>query len=131
LIQAALDLSGTQGLAATSVRAVLCRAGLQDRSFGESFASMEELLAAVHDHLHDAEFPRAVAAMDPAAPPVEQVVEGDVIEHRVELSLFPNWVGTTVARSASIDGRVLTLTPVVPIVVNGMARGVVLEWERV
>jgi hypothetical protein len=34
---------------------------------------MEELLVAVHDEVHEAEFAAAVGAMDPAAPPVERL----------------------------------------------------------
>ena len=59
------------------------------------------------------------------------VVEGNIVEHRVELRLFPNGIGTTGARAASIDGRVVALTPVDPVVVKGVAEGVLLEWERV
>lgn len=73
LIDAALELFGTQGFQATSMRAVLRTAGLQDRYFAESFASMEELLVAVHDQLHEAEFAAAVGAMDSAAPPAERL----------------------------------------------------------
>ncbi|GAB2836799.1 TetR/AcrR family transcriptional regulator [Actinoallomurus bryophytorum] len=73
LIDTALELFGTQGYQATSMRALLRSAGLQDRYFTESFASMEELLVAVHDKVHDAEFAAAVGAMDPAAPPVERL----------------------------------------------------------
>jgi AcrR family transcriptional regulator len=73
LIEAALDLFGTQGFAATSARAVLRKAGLNDRYFSESFAGMEELLAAVHDDLHHATFPSTVEAMDPTLEPAEQM----------------------------------------------------------
>ncbi|MGI5229443.1 TetR/AcrR family transcriptional regulator [Actinoallomurus sp. CA-142502] len=73
LIDAALELFGSQGYQATSMRAVLRTAGLQDRYFAESFASMEELLVAVHDQLHEAEFVAAVGAMDPAAPQAERL----------------------------------------------------------
>ena len=73
LIDAALELFGTQGYQATSMRALLRTAGLQDRYFAESFASMEELLVAVHDEVHETEFAAAVGTMDPAAPPVERL----------------------------------------------------------
>lgn len=73
LIAAGFELFGTQGYGATSVRALLREAGLQDRYFAESFASMEELLAAVYDEAHDAAFGEIVGAMDPAAPPAEQL----------------------------------------------------------
>jgi AcrR family transcriptional regulator len=73
LVEAALDLFGTQGFAATSTRAVLRRAGLIDRYFAESFASMEELLVAVHDEIHEATFSVVMAAVDRTAEPTEQM----------------------------------------------------------
>ncbi|MFC9845771.1 TetR/AcrR family transcriptional regulator [Streptomyces sp. NPDC060223] len=73
LIEAALDLFGTQGFASTSTRAVLRRAGLIDRYFAESFPGMEELLAAVHDQIHEATFSAAMAAVDRTAEPTEQM----------------------------------------------------------
>jgi AcrR family transcriptional regulator len=73
LIEAALGLFSTQGYAATSVRAVLREANLKERYFAESFSSMEELLAAVHDEIHNASFPATMKAIDPAAEPAEQL----------------------------------------------------------
>ena len=48
LVQAGAALFGTQGLRATTVRSVCTEAGLTDRYFYESFASLEALLAAVY-----------------------------------------------------------------------------------
>lgn len=51
LVAAALDLFGTEGDAATSVRAVCRSAGLNARYFYESFVDRDELLGAVYDQL--------------------------------------------------------------------------------
>ena len=56
-------------------------------------------------------------------------VDGDTIEHRIELSLFPDWQGATQRRRAAmIDGR-LHLTARIE---EGtpQARTVSLVWER-
>jgi AcrR family transcriptional regulator len=49
LLEAAFDLLGTDGDAATTVRAVCARARLNPRYFYESFADRDELLLAVYD----------------------------------------------------------------------------------
>ena len=49
LIDAGYALFGEHGYAGTSIRAVLQRAGLRDRYFGESFADLDALLAAGQD----------------------------------------------------------------------------------
>jgi hypothetical protein len=54
---------------------------------------------------------------------------GSVI-HRVEASLFPNWIGTEQRRRASISGSRLTLeTPPLPYEGSMMTRALV--WERI
>jgi AcrR family transcriptional regulator len=73
LIDSARELFGTQGFAATSTRAVLRRAGLIDRYFAESFSGMEELLAAVHDQIHQATFAEVSVVVDRTAEPAEQM----------------------------------------------------------
>ena len=50
LVDAAFDLLGSEGDAATTVRAVCQRARLNPRYFYESFADRDELLVAVYDH---------------------------------------------------------------------------------
>lgn len=50
LVDAAFELLGTQGDAATTVRAVCQRARLNPRYFYESFADRDALLVAVYDH---------------------------------------------------------------------------------
>lgn len=53
LIEAGIQLFGTQGLRATTVRGVCAQAGLTDRYFYESFSSLEALLQAVYQALMD------------------------------------------------------------------------------
>ncbi|HET6963467.1 MAG TPA: TetR family transcriptional regulator [Acidimicrobiales bacterium] len=51
LIEAAVELLATEGLAGTTVRAVCARTGLHSRYFYESFTDMGTLLVAVYDRL--------------------------------------------------------------------------------
>jgi hypothetical protein len=58
-----------------------------------------------------------------------EVKEGRVI-HRIEVSLFPNWVGEDQERAYELDGDRLTLsTPLMP--VGGRMLSTHLIWERV
>jgi len=52
-IEAGVELFGTQGFRAATVRGVCAAAGLTDRYFYESFASLEALLAAVYCSVRD------------------------------------------------------------------------------
>lgn len=51
LLDAALDICGTEGWAATTMTAVCSRARLTERYFYESFADRDELLVAVFDRI--------------------------------------------------------------------------------
>lgn len=53
VMEAAYDLLGTQGWSATTVRAVVERAGLNPRYFYESFADLDDLVIAVYDDVVD------------------------------------------------------------------------------
>ena len=64
LIDAGVQLFGERGYAATSIRAVLSQSGLRDRYFGESFADLDSLLAAVYSRLIDEEVSGCTAAID-------------------------------------------------------------------
>jgi AcrR family transcriptional regulator len=64
LVDAGFELFGENGYAGTSIRAVLRQAGLRDRYFGESFADLDALLAAVYDQLIDDELTECRAAID-------------------------------------------------------------------
>ena len=71
LMAAALDLMGSEGWSATSVRAVCQRAGLSTRFFYESFPDLDELAVAVFDEELEKVTARvlsAVAAATAAAP---------------------------------------------------------------
>jgi AcrR family transcriptional regulator len=69
LIDAGFELFGEHGYAGTSIRAVLRQAGLRDRYFGESFADLDALLAAVYERLIDEELTACRAAIDAATGP--------------------------------------------------------------
>ena len=66
LIEAALDLAGTEGWQAASVRAVCARAKLTPRYFYESFESRDELLLALFDELAAEAAGRVLAAVTAA-----------------------------------------------------------------
>jgi AcrR family transcriptional regulator len=51
LLEAGLDLLGTEGWPGTTVRAICARAGLTERYFYEAFADREALLVAVFDRI--------------------------------------------------------------------------------
>jgi AcrR family transcriptional regulator len=72
LVEAALDLLGTHGAAATTMTAVCARAGLTERYFYESFRDRDGLLMAVFDacllEMDEAMF----VALDASPPDLEQ-----------------------------------------------------------
>lgn len=55
---------------------------------------------------------------------------GDTVVHRVELSLFPNWIGVEQERLVEVVGDRLTLSTQ-PILLGGVPRTAHLIWERV
>ena len=65
LLDAGLDLLGTDGWSATTVRAVCASARLTPRYFYESFADLDALLLAVFDEVTDEVAVRALAAVTP------------------------------------------------------------------
>jgi AcrR family transcriptional regulator len=64
LIDAGYELFGERGYAGTSIRSVLQQSGLRDRYFGESFADLDSLLAAVYARLIDEEISAGRAAIE-------------------------------------------------------------------
>lgn len=58
-------------------------------------------------------------------------IHGDTVQHHVETSLFPNWVGTVQQRRWEVDetGQRLTLSSP-PVMLGGVARIHRLTWER-
>jgi hypothetical protein len=59
-----------------------------------------------------------------------RVDENSVVWHDAEVSLFPNWVGTTVSRSAILKGGQLELTTVKPVLFGDEYLNAVVLWER-
>lgn len=53
LVDAGMELFGTVGFSGTSIRSVLRESGLAERYFYESFDSLEGLLVAVHERIHE------------------------------------------------------------------------------
>ena len=54
----------------------------------------------------------------------------NTVIHHVEMSLFPNWVGTQQERRLGLSGDRLTLSTA-PLLLNGRHRTAHLIWERV
>ncbi|GAA3562158.1 TetR/AcrR family transcriptional regulator [Amycolatopsis ultiminotia] len=69
LVDAGLDLLGTDGSAAVSVRAVCRRAKLTERYFYESFTDREDLVAAIYEHVGEQARQVLVDAVCDAADP--------------------------------------------------------------
>lgn len=57
-------------------------------------------------------------------------VDGDVVTHHPEESLFPNWADEHIPRRARIEGDVLRLELLEPIHRDGRARTGTLRWHR-
>jgi hypothetical protein len=55
---------------------------------------------------------------------------GDTVVHRVELSLFPNWVGSDQERLVELRGNRLRLSTH-PVLLGGVQQTAHLIWERV
>jgi lipocalin-like protein len=55
---------------------------------------------------------------------------GDQVVHHVELSLFPNWVGSDQERAVELSGDRLTLSAS-PLLLGGKRQVPRLVWERV
>ncbi|MBD0323109.1 MAG: TetR/AcrR family transcriptional regulator [Aldersonia sp.] len=66
LLDAGLDIIGTQGWAATTVRGVCEQARVGPRFFYESFTDLDALAAAVHDEILQSALGRALEAVDAA-----------------------------------------------------------------
>jgi AcrR family transcriptional regulator len=82
LLDAGLELFGTQGYAGSSIRAVSAAASLNSRYFYESFSSREDLLYHVYQ--------RAVA--DVAAAVLEATAQADTVEAQARAGLQASWL---------------------------------------
>jgi AcrR family transcriptional regulator len=76
LMEAGLELFGTDGYAGTSIRAVSATAGLNTRYFYESFASREDLLYHVYAQIIREVAEAVVAVTESASDTEEQAHEG-------------------------------------------------------
>ncbi|HTK60841.1 MAG TPA: TetR/AcrR family transcriptional regulator [Pseudonocardia sp.] len=76
LLDAALEIVGTQGWSAGTLRGICEQAKVGPRFFYESFADTDELLGALHDELLDTALGEALGAM--AGAPVELRVRTEV-----------------------------------------------------
>jgi len=81
LLDAGLELFGTQGYASSSIRAVSAAAGLNSRYFYESFSSREELLFEVYQ--------RAVAEVATAV--IEATAREENVEDQARAGLEASW----------------------------------------
>lgn len=78
LLEAGLELLGTQGWAGTTVRGVCAQAGLNDRYFYESFPDLDTLLVAVFDDLTERGQAAILAATNAVAPELRLRVDAAV-----------------------------------------------------
>lgn len=92
LIQAGIELFGTVGFGATSIRAVLRESGLAERYFYESFDSLEALLVAVHEHIHVEVAQRTQAATEAAGTDVEARARAGLRAWVDTITTDPRWV---------------------------------------
>ncbi len=56
-------------------------------------------------------------------------VREDIVVHRVEVSLFPNWIGSTQERYYEFTGEHLSLSTA-PLLLDGREQRAFLVWER-
>ena len=99
LVAAGLDLLGTEGSAAVSVRAVCRHAKLTERYFYESFTDREELVVAIYEHVGEQAKQVLVDAVRDAPSPTRRAE--DAVRAFVELIV-----------DDPRRGRVLLLAPI-------------------
>jgi AcrR family transcriptional regulator len=81
LLAAGLEVIGTRGWAATTVRAVCREAGLTSRFFYESFSSVDELAVTLFDDIFERTTASVIAAVEDAPPQAS-------IRNRVAIQTF-------------------------------------------
>ena len=67
-IEAGIEVIGTRGYAAASIKTLCTEAGLTERYFYQCFDNREALLAAVYQHLNDQLYERTLEALASTAP---------------------------------------------------------------
>ena len=80
LIEAGIDVFGTQGYMGTKIKTLCQSAGLSERYFYESFESREELLTVVYDHLASAMLESVKAAFKAPAKDLMESVKAGMAE---------------------------------------------------
>jgi AcrR family transcriptional regulator len=157
LLDAALELYGTRGFAATGVKDICREAGLTDRYFYESFRDAADLFAATYDRSTDAllaSVAEAVAAAPPAPEPqvraaigtfartladdrrtarvlfVETAAAGPEVEEHVRANLrrFAELVAAT-ARPHVSSGASPRRLDIGALSLVGAIQRVVIEWQ--
>ena len=97
------------------MHALMMPAGRAHYPSGDVFGGNDEEMLAASDHF--------VAYCGPFE------VRGDTIYHSPELSFFPNWVGSEMARMAKLEGNRLSLTSHEQMR-GGRKSTAVIVWER-
>ncbi len=92
LIEAGLESFGTVGFSNTSIRAVLRESGLAERYFYESFASLELLLVAVHEHIHAVVLEQVRIATSEAGSDIEARARAGLRAFIETITSDPRWV---------------------------------------
>ncbi len=81
------------------------------------------------DILLGSESERAAAAAGYLSYAGRYELEGNIVRHRIEVSLFPNWIGTVQERHVTVDERSLTLSTD-PIDLGGVRAVARMTWRR-
>ncbi len=89
LIEAGIELFGTRGYAATSVKAVCDEAGLTERYFYEAFPDREGLLIAIYDILIEDAAAATLKAMDEAEPGLRQGMKAALMGFATQVTSDP------------------------------------------
>ncbi|MDQ8043788.1 MAG: TetR family transcriptional regulator [Solirubrobacteraceae bacterium] len=107
LVGAGVQLIGTGGFGNTSIRAVLRESGLAERYFYESFDSLQSLLVAVHEHVHE----RVVARVrDATADPTldtEARARAGLLAFVQTITSDPRWVKIKLAELGSSESEAM------------------------
>lgn len=107
LIEAGVELFGTVGYAGTSIRAVLRESGLAERYFYENFESLEQLLLAVHEHVHQVVAAEVARATEHAGDDVEARARAGLRAFVETLMTDPRWVRLKLQEHGGSAGEAL------------------------
>jgi AcrR family transcriptional regulator len=99
LLEAGLQLFGTDGYAATSIEKLCTHAGVSTRNFYEEFQSREDLLIALHARANEHSFAAVTAAFDGAA----DAALGERFELAVRTFIQTMAADTRLARVAYVE----------------------------